>query len=607
MSIKSEKQEIIRNSIIKTHEELRNQKKLSASYLVLAEDIKKSKLMKFTDQFASTVYSDIIAALDTSLFGSCKEGFVIDDLGICCGKYMKENSSTGKTIFKVFFDDLNSVEFDPKNHYYCILNYKDGRKVKVYNSIYAEYIARILNNICIALNTNQKNEGKVEEKTKDVQVTSNQTNESTYELKTKVNKYRGKYSYNDEVYKGLYSDINTLYTFLNIDYKINKNKDIETIKDLKEYYPDIFGDDTMNQAYQFMNEGYSDFVYLADDKYKEKDNLFVLEMLGNALIHRYEKDKNIDYLKLATVCFITCYERGKELSLDEFIYCAIQFAKLHEDDLDTLMDIVDTCHSIYSKMMKEDLYRKGEIHILICEQLSNYYLEFARAMRPDDTSKIEDMSLAIHDYSKAAFYKNKEAILELASIYNLKEYKDEEQAVHLMFKRDMLSLTSDIIDTPQGIDECFDDGCKGYKNGIYDDCYSNFEIACFEFDDSTNIDVFAASYYNLGILYLQSIEEYESYQSAVDEFYYASTHGLKKADFMLAVLYLNDIKECSYDDNKCYQTLSSVSFINYGIYSYYMAKCHREGIGTEVDLDKAKEYEQRYKEYYLKVLKESSY
>lgn len=121
-----DKREIIRNVIIQTNEELRSEKKLDSIHLKMKEELKHQKLKNFLNGFAKTTESSMIAVMDTALFKSGKEGYVIDENGIYSGKLMLENSAIGKPISFIAFNELEKVEVDSSNKSHCILTYTNG-------------------------------------------------------------------------------------------------------------------------------------------------------------------------------------------------------------------------------------------------------------------------------------------------------------------------------------------------------------------------------------------------------------------------------------------------------------------------------------------------
>lgn len=557
----------------------------------------------------------MIAVMDTALFKSGKEGYVIDENGIYSGKLMLENSAIGKPISFIAFNELEKVEVDSSNKSHCILTYTNGDTKIAYNTIYNEYIVRILNNICKALHSQEEN-STVDELTKRIeelqvevnkildQIDNEEITDYEYEYMTEVKPVEGQFLFHDQEYKNLHQYVNELYKILDIDYKIRKNTDIETITKCMNEAERIFKNESLSKQYHLLKEGYADYVYLVKEKRKvtPERNHYELQDLGFTLIVKYKEYKNPDYLKMAALCFILNYQNGKEDGLQDLVECGVKLAYYYSYDIEYLLDIVEACDNLYSVMVEKKLYAEGETHILICDGLSNFFLEFAEAMEPKDPTSQEDWKICLGDYTKAAFYKSTEALLRLAKIYSRPEFNDEAKAIQLLFERDMILLTTKIIDEPLGIDSCFDAACEGYNNLNFGDCCTYFELASTYYGEETNNHIFAASYYNLGLLFLRSIEDYENYQEATLQFCEALSLGLNEAGFMLCILYLNGIKDETFTDERCYHTLASLPYVYKGIYAHYMAKCHREGIGTIVDLEKAESYEKMYVEYYKNEL-----
>ena len=78
---------------------------------------------------------DVVAILDTSIFRTCKEGFVLT-LDTLSGSFFKE---------VIHHRDLMSVECSDNNE--LVLVYKDGRTEKIWGNIYANYLVEVLKSV----------------------------------------------------------------------------------------------------------------------------------------------------------------------------------------------------------------------------------------------------------------------------------------------------------------------------------------------------------------------------------------------------------------------------------------------------------------------------
>lgn len=373
--------------------------------------------------------------------------------------------------------------------------------------------------------------------------------------------------------------VKKLFSYFDIDYHVNENTDIQVIEQCLQKCRRVLENDEKNKMYQLFNEGYIDYIYSGydDDRFKKaKYNDMAISGLAFALMKKGERYNSRRYLKEALFCYKYNYEKDvAKLLEDDAISCAAILLSYIPDSKErlTVLNMID---DVYSRMIKANLYEKGEIYIHNCEILSKYYLEYA-----DENH--------IGYYEKAVFYKNPTAYEKLASIYS---QKNPDKALQICFESSEYSLMTNIIDKP--LNDIFDDGCQSYKEKYYDSSLDAFEVLA---DDSSSEEVRAASHYNVGIHYLNHLVGYEE-RDALEEFTKAAELGLSEAQFILAVLYLKNIKREDWNDEKCFETLSSLQGVNKGILSYYLAKCYKEGIGTAVEKTKTKEYEQEYKDYY---------
>ena len=81
--------------------------------------------------------SNIVAMLDTTLFGSCKEGYVLTTAAFY----------SYRTDDVIRLNDIAKAENSTKTTYDSIITLKSGEKVKLFTSVYRDYINEILNKI----------------------------------------------------------------------------------------------------------------------------------------------------------------------------------------------------------------------------------------------------------------------------------------------------------------------------------------------------------------------------------------------------------------------------------------------------------------------------
>lgn len=583
-------EKIIQNAIRNTHEELAKENEVPVHHFVFKEDIPKKKHHKIADKF-DDVGSCIVAFMDTSFWGNASEGFLITSIGFKCKGWMREGGVKGTSIKPLFFDSINNkiqkIEVDPENGNYSYIYVNYQPKKRVYNSIYNAYVTRVLNDICSAF---AQAEAKTEVKETKVEEVVQE------DIKTQVNPLKAEDFVGNEKYMELYSYVNGLCDALYLYYKISLKTDVEEIKQCMDQAEVIFEDAKYDRMYHLLKKGFVNYVYLADETCTQKDNLDCLKQLAYVLFEQYNCKPDEDYLEYAAICAITRYENGKVDLLDKFVTCALLMMQYNEDTSE-LFDILETSYRLYKKMVKENLYEKGVQHIFINDIFASYYFDMGKDMQKKNPQHIDCKTY----FERATFCKKQEAYFELAKIYHF-DYKDDEKAFQLLLERDMLALMTTIVDEPKGIDDLFDEACEKYKKGEIDDCYYSFLLTTFVKDDGNEDiqDMKAASHYNKGILLLRSIEGDEDYDEAVKQFYLATTYYQDEARFMLAILYLNGLKEASWDDEKCNTALVLHTYTPLKL--YYLAKCHREGIGTPKDEKMAYYMEKRYKDYYLSLL-----
>ncbi|MBR5265627.1 MAG: hypothetical protein IKV63_03335, partial [Clostridia bacterium] len=78
----------------------------------------------------------IVAIMDTTLFGSCKEGYLLTSAAF----YSYKDDP-------IRFNDIEKAEKSPKNNYDSIFVMKDGTEKIVFTSIYRDYINEVINKI----------------------------------------------------------------------------------------------------------------------------------------------------------------------------------------------------------------------------------------------------------------------------------------------------------------------------------------------------------------------------------------------------------------------------------------------------------------------------
>ena len=83
---------------------------------------------------------DVVAILDTSIFRTCKEGFVLTTQTLS-GSFFKE---------VIRHTELISAECSEDNE--LVLQYKDGREEKIWGNIYANYLVEVLKKVISVTN-----------------------------------------------------------------------------------------------------------------------------------------------------------------------------------------------------------------------------------------------------------------------------------------------------------------------------------------------------------------------------------------------------------------------------------------------------------------------
>lgn len=563
--------EIIKNAIIQVNEEMKNTQTELSTFAKLSDEMKPKTIDKFISHFALSMPSVVIAAKDTTLLQTSKEGFVFTDTALYIRKQMKENSPFGKTISPIFYNQIQKIEIDVEDDTYCILTYTDGTTKKAYNSIYNSYIVQLLTAILNALNP-------VSENTK-TSITVVETDLSNDEKE------------NCQV---LYNDINHLYQLLEINYQINPNTDIEAIKQCMNEAKSIFQLDYINQAYQLLINGYGHYAYLCNRENRQMPvySYSTLSTLSYNLAALYENTHDLEILKLSILCMMFIYETGNCDYLDEMVLNIIDYAyAIFKEDTPKAAALLKGADALYEKLVQLDLYTKNATYIEICEKLSNFFL---KAISKDDKeAKIENLK-------KAVFYKNPQAHLLLA-----KEYasNDPNKAIDLMYQRDLILLTTTIIDEPKGLDTNFDLGCQAYNNSKYIDSFDYFSKAKDFYEDE---DVEGANNFNLGIAYLRSIYNYEDYFEACFNFEAAFLRDINRAGFLLTVLYLLGSQDTNLDDEEAYENLDLYQIEEFkGLLYHFYALCFEKGIGVEIDPSEANYYTELRNKYYLNQISKS--
>ena len=100
--------------------------------------------------------SNIVAMLDTTLFGSCKEGYVLTTAAFY----------SYRTDDVIRLNDIAKAENSTKTTYDSIITLKSGEKVKLFTSVYRDYINEILNKIAGADKEEKKPKEENTEKAK---------------------------------------------------------------------------------------------------------------------------------------------------------------------------------------------------------------------------------------------------------------------------------------------------------------------------------------------------------------------------------------------------------------------------------------------------------
>ena len=108
-----------------------------ASYrFVSAEDAGAKRVKKAAKKLGHKCNPDeVVALLDTSIFRTCSEGFVLTTKTLS-GSFFKE---------VIHHQELVSVECSDDNE--LVLQYKDGREEKIWGNIYANYLVEVLKTV----------------------------------------------------------------------------------------------------------------------------------------------------------------------------------------------------------------------------------------------------------------------------------------------------------------------------------------------------------------------------------------------------------------------------------------------------------------------------
>lgn len=96
--------------------------------------------------------SMVVAIMDTTLFGSCKKGYLLTTAAFYADDFDEP----------IRLNNIVKVENSPKNSYDSIVTLKSGEKITLFTSAYREYLNEILNKIAKA--NGVKEESKDEEK-----------------------------------------------------------------------------------------------------------------------------------------------------------------------------------------------------------------------------------------------------------------------------------------------------------------------------------------------------------------------------------------------------------------------------------------------------------
>ena len=96
--------------------------------------------------------SMVVAIMDTTLFGSCKKGYLLTTAAFYADDFDEP----------IRLNNIVKVENSPKNSYDSIVTLKNGEKITLFTSAYREYLNEILNKIAKA--NGVKEESKDEEK-----------------------------------------------------------------------------------------------------------------------------------------------------------------------------------------------------------------------------------------------------------------------------------------------------------------------------------------------------------------------------------------------------------------------------------------------------------
>ena len=108
--------------------------------LIAFKDKHIKNAMKHIVKSAMVSESDIVAMMDTTLFRSCKDGYVFTNNALY-SDYMKQ---------PLMLNEIVKAENSTKTTYDSIITLKNGEKLTVFTSAYTDYINKLLNKIASA-------------------------------------------------------------------------------------------------------------------------------------------------------------------------------------------------------------------------------------------------------------------------------------------------------------------------------------------------------------------------------------------------------------------------------------------------------------------------